>query len=542
MSVNGSEPRYDVAIVGGGHNGLAAAHYLAAAGLRTVVLERREIVGGCCVTEEFAPGYRASTGAYVLSMLREPIWKDMKLIERGIHVDPAGPSLNLYADGAALHLDDDISRTQDELRRFSAADARALPGFEDGLAELAGLVTPLIDRTPPDPARIRARDLGGLASLTALAGRNRRLISDALYLFSTSATQYLSEFFESEQALAALGWHAINDSAAGPSTPGTAYVLLHDHASDAAGGGIRQWGFVRGGIGRVTEAMADSAREAGAEVRTEAPVRKVLVDGGVATGVELESGEQITATRVLSNADPKTTFLRLLDVGELPPEFTAAVRAYRCEGTSVKINLAVDELPVAAAIDGHGVRDYHRGIVEVNPTIAVMDAGQAEARAGRAAADPHIELCFPTVHDPSLAPEGKHVVTIDINSQPYTLADGSWDDLRDQVADAAIEKLGGYFPNLPGAITARQVLAPPDLESLLGIWGGHALHGDMAFDQLFNLRPVRGWAEYRTPVEGLYLCGAGTHPGGGVTGANGRNCAREVIRDARKPFLRRWRG
>ena len=350
MSVNGSGPQYDVAIVGGGHNGLAAAHYLAAAGLRTVVLERREIVGGCCVTEEFAPGYRASTGAYVLSMLREPIWNDMKLIERGIHVDPAGPSLNLYADGAALHLDDDISRTQDELRRFSAADARALPGFEDGLAGLAGLVTPLIDRTPPDPARIRARDLGGLASLTALAGRNRKLISDALYLFSTSATQYLSEFFESEQALAALGWHAINDSAAGPSTPGTAYVLLHDHASDAAGGGIRQWGFVRGGIGRVTEAMADSAREAGAEVRTEAPVRKVLVDGGVATGVELESGEQITATRVLSNADPKTTFLRLLDVGELPAEFTAAVRAYRCEGTSVKINLAVDELPIAAAM------------------------------------------------------------------------------------------------------------------------------------------------------------------------------------------------
>ena len=538
VNANGASAEFDVAIVGGGHNGLVAAHQLAKAGMRTVVLERREIVGGCCVTEEFAPGYRASTGAYVLSMLREPIWNEMRLVERGVVVDPAGPSLNLYADGSALHLDDDLARTQEELRRFSAADARALPGFEETLAELAGLITPLIDRTPPDPAKIRARDLGGLAGLSALAARNRGLISDALYLFSTSANQYLTEFFESEQALAALGWHAINDSVAGPSTPGTAYVLLHDHAAETAGGGIRQWGFVRGGIGRVTEAMADAAREAGAVIRTSAPVARILAENGRATGVELAGGEQIRATRVLSNADPKTTFLRLLEPDRLPPRFVAALRAYRCEGTSMKINLAVDALPSAEAIPGAGVQPYHRGIVEINPTVAEMDAGQAGARAGTPAPDPHIELCFPTVHDPSLAPEGKHVVTIDVNSQPYTLAEGSWDLLRDQVADRAIEKLGHYFPSLPGSITARQVLAPPDLEALLGIWGGHALHGDMAFDQLFNLRPVRGWSDYRTPLDGLYLCGAGTHPGGGVTGANGRNCAREVIRDARARLRR----
>ena len=539
MSINGSSPTYDVAIVGGGHNGLVAAYYLAAAGLRTIVLERRELVGGCCVTEEFAPGFRASTGAYVLSMLREPIWKDMRLVERGIHVDPAGPALNLNADGSAFHLDDDIARTQEELARFSRADARALPEFEARLGEIAKLIVPLIDRTPPDPARIRVRDLGGLAGLALLAGRNRKLISDALYLFGTSATQYLSEYFESEQALTALGWHAINDSIAGPSTPGTAYVLLHDHASEAAGGGIRQWGFVRGGIGRVTEEMANAAREAGATVRPEAPVRRIVVEYGRARGVELESGEVIPAGRVLSNADPKTTFLRLVDEGVLPDAFTAALRDYRCEGTSVKINLAVDELPRAAAVPGDGVQPYHRGIMEVNPTIAGMDEGQAEARAGRPARDPHIEVCIPTVHDPSLAPEGKHVITIDVNSQPYTLAEGSWDEIRDEVADRAIEKLGNYFPNLPDSIIDRQVLAPPDLEARLGIWGGHALHGDMAFDQLFNLRPVRGWAEYRTPVEGLYLCGAGTHPGGGVTGANGRNCAREVLRDAGRRRARR---
>ncbi len=531
----------DVAIVGGGHNGLVAAHYLAKAGLRTVVLERREIVGGCCVTEEFAPGFRASTGAYVLSMLREPVWRDLRLVERGIAVDPAGPSLNLYADGSSLALDDDIATTQEEFKRFSVADARALPGFEAELARLAELITPLIDTTPPDPASARPRDLAGLAGLAARAVRNRSSISDALYLFGTSASQYLCEHFGSEQVLAALGWHAINDSVGGPSTPGTAYVLLHDHASDQAGGGIRKWGFVRGGIGRLTEAMAEAAREAGATIRTASPVAEVLVEDGRAVGVALEGGEEVRAATVLSNADPKTTFLRLVGPDRLPDRFVAALGAYRCEGTSMKINLAVDELPRAAAVDGTGLRPYHHGIVEINPTIAEMDAAQAEARAGRPAPDPHIELCFPTVHDPSLAPEGSHVVTVDVNSQPYTLAERSWGEIRDRVADRAIEKLGSYFPNLPASIISRQVLAPTDLESLLGIWGGHALHGDMAFDQLFNLRPVRGWGEYRTPIDGLWLCGAGTHPGGGVTGANGRNCARELIREQRGLSGRRRR-
>jgi phytoene dehydrogenase-like protein len=528
MSAAGTE--YDVAIVGGGHNGLVAAHYLAAAGMSTVVLERRDIVGGCCVTEEFAPGYRASTGAYVLSMLREPIWNDLKLVERGITVDPAGPALNLFPDGSVMHLDDDLAKTQEEIKRFSPADARALPGFEDELADIAKLILPLFDTTPPDPRHVRPREL---AMLGGLAARNRARISDALFLFGTSANQYLSEHFSSEQVRASLGWHAINDSTGGPSTPGTAFVLLHDHASEASGGGIRQWGFVRGGIGRLTEAMADSAREQGAEIRMEAPVASVLVEGSRAAGVVLESGEEVRAKRVLSNADPKTTFLKLLGDGLLPDDFRAAVSAYRCEGTSVKINLAVDRLPKAAAIDGDGVQPYHRGIMEVNPWVAQMDWAQAEARAGLAAGDPHIELCIPTVHDASLAPDGKHVVTIDVNSQPYTLAESDWGSIRDDVADRAIAKLEGYFPGLTESITERQVLAPTDLESRLGIWGGHALHGEMSFDQLFNLRPVRGWADYRTPVRDLWLCGAGTHPGGGVTGANGRNCAREVIRETR---------
>jgi phytoene dehydrogenase-like protein len=534
-----SSSTYDAVIVGGGHNGLVAAFYLACGGLRPLVLERREIVGGCCVTEEFAPGFRASTGAYVVSMLREPIWRDLRLAERGVHVDPAGPSLNVYGDGAALHVHDDVGETQQEFARFSEADAAALPAFETELGQLAELISPLIDTTPPDAGGRRPRDLARLAKLGLRAARRRRLFDDASFLFSTSATQYLAERFSSEHVMAALGWHAINDSGAGPSTPGTAYVLLHDHASEQASGGIRRWGFVRGGIGKVTEAMADAAREAGAEIRTGAPVESVLVEDGRAVGVAFEGGEQVRADRVLSNADPKTTFLDLVDQGALPAEFVGALRAYRCEGTSMKINLGVDELPVARAVGGDGVQPYHRGIVQIQTTLAEMDAAQAEARAGRPAPDPHIELCFPTVHDPGLAPDGHHVVTIDVNSQPYRLAQGSWEEIRDSVADGAIEIIGRHFPNVPGSIVHRQVLSPLDLERVLGIHGGHALHGDMAFDQLFNLRPVRGWAEYRTPVRELYLCGAGTHPGGGVTGANGRNCAREVLRDARGLRARR---
>ena len=531
--------RYDAVIVGGGHNGLVAGFYLARAGLRPLILERRDFVGGCCVTEEFAPGFRASTGAYVISMLREPVWREMRLAERGIEIDTAGPSLYGFPGGERLLLGEDIADSQAEIRRFSAADARALPEFEAALGRLAEVVGPMMDTTPPDPAHVKAGDLPALLKLAGTARRHRAQVNDALFLFATSCTQYLGEFFESDVVMAALGWHAINDSIAGPSTPGTAYVLLHDHAAEQAGGGLRTWGFVRGGIGRVTQAMADAAREAGAEIRTGAEVERVVVTGGQASGVELADGSVIDAERVLSNADPLRTFFGLVGEDLLPDRFAAALRNYRCEGTSVKINLGVDRLPEAIGMPS-GRQPYLGGIMEFGGFIADMDRAQFEARSGRLGVDPHVEACIPTFHDPSLAPDGKHVVTIDINSQPYTLApgEGSWEQHRDAVADRAIATLEGYMPGLTDSIVARQVLSPVDLESLLGISGGHALHGDMSFDQLFTLRPVRGHADYRTPIDGLWLCGAGTHPGGGVSGANGRNCAREVIREARGPLQR----
>jgi phytoene dehydrogenase-like protein len=521
-------------VVGGGHNGLVAGFSLARAGLQTIVLERRSFVGGACNTEEFAPGYRASTGAYVLSMLRESVWRDMRLVERGIVVDPAGPSLHAFPDGSSLYLGDDPAADAEAVGRFSAADAGALPAFEENLAELVTAVVPAFDRTAPEPRARSVHDVREAASWARLGWRHRKRLTDLAYLFSTSANQYLSEWFSSEHVRASLGWHAINDSVAGPSTPGTAFVLLHDHASEDTGGGPRQWGFVRGGMGRVTEAMAEAAREAGCEIRCDAEVERFTTRGGRVTGVRLAGGEELTAPRVLSNADPKRTFLSLCDRADLPESFVARIEAYRCMGTSIKINLAVSSLPYAHGLPGSGVQPYHTGIMELTPFVADMDFQQAQAVQGIPADPAHVEVCFPTVHDPSLAPEGKHIMTIDVNSQPYALRDAGWDDIKEARADRVIAQMADVFPKLPGLIEHRQVVTPLDMERLMGLTGGHALHGDMAPDQLLFLRPARGYADYRTPIRGLYLCGAGTHPGGGVTGANGRNAAREVVRDARR--------
>ena len=529
-----SDRSYDAVIVGGGHNGLVAGYYLARAGMKTVVLERRSFVGGACNTEEFAPGFRASTGAYVLSMLRESLWQDMQLERRGIHVDAAGPTLNLYPDGAHYYLGDDMAANIEETKRFSAADARALPVFEDHLSELVQGVLPAFNWTAPDP-RIRSlHDLLELAKWGRIGFKQRKHLTDLAFLFSTSANQLLSERFTDDHVKAAMGWHAINDSVAGPSTPGTAFVLLHDHASEEADGGVRQWGFVRGGMGVLTATMADAAREVGCEIRCDAEVDRILTSGGRAVGVRLGDGEELQAARVLSNADPKRTFLSLCKRADLPAEFLARIEAYRCMGTSIKINLAVSELPYVRGLPEGGVQPYHTGIMEMNPFIADMDFQQAQAVQGIPADPAHIEVCFPTVHDPSLAPEGKHIMTIDVNSQPYHLRDERWDDIKESRADRAIAQMSEHFPKLPDLIEHRQVVTPLDMERLMGLTGGHALHGDMSPDQLLFLRPVRGWADYRTPIGGLYLCGAGTHPGGGVTGANGRNAVREVLKDAGK--------
>jgi phytoene dehydrogenase-like protein len=523
----------DVAIIGAGHNGLVAAFYLARAGFSTLVVERRDIVGGACVTEEFAPGFRASPGAYVLSMLRPAVMHDLRLSARGLTVSPGGPSLTIFPDGSSFTLHADPRDAAEEIRRLDPRDATAFPSYEHRLATVAEMLLPLTDRAPVDPRLRRRADLFELARVGAPAARHRRDLAEAAYLFSTSVSRYLDERFRSEHLKAALGWESISNTLAGPSSPGTAYGLLHEAASGASGGGVG-WGFVRGGMGELTRLIAEAAHEVGAEIRTGTSVAQVRIERGRATGLVLDNGDEIAAGFVVSNADPRRTYGSLVGSEHLPSALTASIGGYKIAGASMKINLAVAELPRRAGERDAGPSPYHRGLIQITKPLDELDADQAAARAGVPAERPHLEVCIPSVHDASLAPEGRHVVTVGARSQPYGLSGTTWEAEREVAADRIVAQLGEVFPNLPRSVLHREVLSPLDLERRLALTGGHHLHGDMSPDQLYFLRPVRGYAGYRTPVPRLYLCGAGTHPGGGVTGANGRNAAHVIIRDARK--------
>ncbi len=525
--------RYDVIIVGAGHNGLVAAGYLARAGRSVLVLERRAIVGGACVTEEIHPGYRCSTTSYVCSLLRPEIIRDLRLAEHGFALLPCATTFVPFQDGSYLLLGGGERDDAAQIARYSRRDAETYPRFQATLARLADFLRPTLLTPPPDLA---APGIDGLLQLLKMGGRFRKLAPGdkalLLKVMSMSAADFLDEWFESPKlktVLAAVGTTGIYGSVR---TPGTAYVLLH-HALGEADGEPGSWGFVRGGMGGLTQAMAAAARAHGATVRTDAPVERVLVENGRACGVVLGNGEEIAARAVASNADPKRTFLRLLDAAHLPEDFRRGIENFRCAGNSGKVNLAVSELPDFGALPGKG--PHLRGSIMVaGDRTAYLEEAFRDYETGRPSRRPYLEVTIPSTVDDSLCPAGHHVLSISIKYLPYHLAEGDWKTRKDEVGDLAIATLAEYAPNVPGAVLGRHVLTPLCYEETYGLTAGNVFHGDMAADQLFSMRPLFGWARYRTPVRGLYLCGAGAHPGGGVMGAAGHNAAREMLADFKR--------
>ncbi len=525
-------PRYDAVIIGGGHNGLVTAAYLARAGRKVLVLERRELLGGCAVTEEIWPGYRVSTGAYLTSLMQERIVRELELERHGYVVDAKDPAFfSAFPDGRHFFMWQDRAKTLAEIAKYSRRDAEVYPAYEDQLERLSQVVESLLLVTPPQfPPRGPVDFLDYLKLAGRMRGLNAKEMVALVKIFTQSASDFLDEWFESEQVKVTLATDGVIGANGGPRSPGTAYILLH-HCMGGVSGHRGLWGFVRGGMGAVSEAIAAAARAAGATIRTGVPVTKVLARGGRATGVVLESGEEIEAGVVASNLDPKVTFLRLCEERDLDPDFVAAIRLFRIEGTSCKINLALHGLPEFTAFPG-APGPHHRATMHICPSIEYVERAWDDAKYGRPSERPLLELTIPTMYDPSLAPAGKHIMGIFLQYAPYTLREGTWDELREPFGDRVISLIEEYAPNFRSLIEHRQVLSPLDMERRFGITGGNIFHGEMSLDQMFLMRPVAGWARYRTPLRGLYLCGSGAHPGGGVMGAPGYNCAREMLKRA----------
>lgn len=534
--------RYDCLVIGGGHNGLVAAAYLARAGKRVCVLERRHVLGGACTTEELWPGYKVSTAAYVVSLFPPQIIRELRLPQYGLKILPRQPSsFTPLADGRYLLLGPDAASNQREIGRFSQRDAQAFPRYEAFLDRVARTLEPLLQQTAPDPLPLpaawrkigagkRLRDLGKLYAGWQALAELQEDIPEAIELLTGAARPILDRWFETGVLKATLATDAIIGSTASISAPGSAYVLLH-HVMGEAGGARGVWGYVRGGMGALSEAIAAACRDMGVVIRREAEVRRILVHQSRAIGVGLADGTELEADVVASSVDAHWTFERLLDPQLLPETFRRAVARIDYSSASAKINLALAEPPQFTCLPGSEVGPHHRGTIHIGPSLEYLLRAHADAQLGRPSESPILEITLPSAVDDSLAPPGHHVMSIFVQYAPYQLAEGSWDELKERFADRCIELLAAYAPNVPQAVLHRQVLSPLDLERTFRLTGGNIFQGAMTLNQLFSLRPVPGWADHRTPIRGLYLCGAASHPGGGVMGICGRNAALEILRD-----------
>ena len=523
--------RYDAVIVGGGHNGLTAAAYLAKAGLRTLVLERRHVLGGAAVSEEVFPGFTFSVCSYVVSLLRPEIVHELELSRHGLQIIPLDASFTPLGTerGDYLCRWGDSQKTRMELSRHSKRDAENYPQFGKLMTQLCQFVRPILDMVAPEPTELGLQDL---RKLLGLGLDFEKLGEDKMFwkskLMTMSAVDYLEHFFECEPLIATMAVSGIIGTFLGVRSPGTAYVLLH-HYMGEIDGAMRAWGLARGGTGMVSNAIASAAREAGAEIRTEAPVKEFVIRDGECTGVVLEDGTEIDARIVASGLDPHRTFLKMIDGQQLDQGFVESVQRYRMRGSSGKVNLALDGVPEFTSYPGVG--PHLMGDIAVAPSIDYLELAYDQAKYGDYSQRPYLNIVIPSLLDPSVAPPGKHVMSCFVQYAPYELASGTWDDKRDAFGDAVIDTIAQYAPKIRDHILHKQVLTPLDLEREFGLTEGNIFHGELSLSQLFFQRPVPGWAKYRTPIHRLYLCASGTHPGGGVMGAPGRLGAQVILRD-----------
>ncbi|HEU4648638.1 MAG TPA: NAD(P)/FAD-dependent oxidoreductase [Gemmatimonadales bacterium] len=529
---------YDLIVIGGGHNGLVTAAYAARAGLKVLVLERREVLGGACVTEEVWPGYKVSTAAYVNSLLRPEIIRDLELKRHGFQMLPRNPSsFTPFPDGRYLLMGPDKEQTHREISKFSKKDAEALPKYEAMLERVADFLEPTLTQTPPSPWSLKPRDLMSLAKLGLAFRKLGPDAVKAVEILTGAATPILDRWFESEQLKVTLATDAIIGAFATPSMPGTAYVLFH-HVMGECDGARGVWGYVRGGMGGISNSIAAAAREKGAEIRTNSPVARIIVKNGQAVGVALADGTEFYGTRIASGADANVTFMKLMDTKDLPADFVASVKAIDYASGSCKINLALSELPNFTALPGNKQPGpQHRGTIHLCPTMEYIERAFDDAKYGVPSRNPIIEATIPSSLDDTVAPKGQYVMSMFTQYFPYEVKEGSLDYHRERYADRCIEIMDEYAPGFKKSVIARQVLTPKDIETRYGLTGGNIMQGTMSLSSLSFMRPVPGYADYRTPVKNLYLCGAATHPGGGTMGACGYNAAREILRDAKRPFL-----
>jgi phytoene dehydrogenase-like protein len=530
--VNGSKSsKYDVIVIGGGHNGLTNAAYLARAGKKVLVLERRHVLGGAAVTEEVFPGFKFSVCSYVVSLLRPEIIRDLDLPRHGLEILPLDGTFTPMPGGDYLWRVNDHGKTRREIARHSRLDAEAYEEFGKAMQAMCRFVKPILSMVPPEPTTLNPREL---MKLLFIGRRFQDMPSEDKYnqvqLMTMSAVDFLDQWFETDVLKATMSASGIIGTFLGVRSPGTAYVLLH-HYMGEIDGAFRSWGFARGGTGAISNAIADAAREAGAEIRTQAPIARIIVKNARAQGVVLANGDEIYADLISSSVDPRNTFLRFIEEGQLPGEFLEDVRRYKFRGSSGKVNIALDALPDFKCLPGPGA--HLRGAISISPSVEYMERAYDDAKYGNFSRRPYIDMVIPSLTDPSVAPPGKHVMSCFVQYAPYKLRPGlNWDDQREAFGNNVIDTIAEYAPNLRNIIRDKQVLTPLDLEREFGLSEGNIFQGELSLEQLFFLRPVPGYAQFRTPIKNLYMCGSATHPGGGIMGAPGRLAALEILKDA----------